>query len=565
MNGTLIPGTPLAVDFWNIRKAAHVRLFFLSHMHTDHTVGLSSTWNRPIYCSPVTGQILHHKLKVAKEWIHPLEVGESHVLALDEIGRETMTVTLIDANHCPGAVMFLFEGYFGVILYTGDFRYTPDMQQEPALKNAKLINTLYLDNTNCRPHIVLPSRQQATEQIKNVIREHPFHVIKIGTYNLGKESLLVELAQEFQTWIVVSPQKLELMQLLEMEDVFSCEEEAGWIHAVDFSEICKASMLRWNQHHPTIAILPTSRPVKINHPDVFVVPYSDHSSFLELLEFVAWLKPCFITPVVKGEACQTYFQQYLRSGNYSVLESRVPESVQRFMQNNEKWENTLKLQKVPNYHRVPKGVLFDSLEEHTRESENDSDTEVSQQNCLRPMKKSVPYSIHRCAGQSQCNKEQEETMENLKNLEKQNVPPLKSKFVTSTKHQLKENVSQFKSYQTRAVTHIHTLLHQWGDGCSTAEGSPSCSPDSDRLCQLASKEHVSSASLLTDQTDIDNTLASSKEPPPQPVSVQGEPSLLEEYGFIPLNAPKQNSVEIFDQRVEEYIRRWDSLYSKADV
>lgn len=64
MNGTLIAGTPIAVDFWNIRKAANARLFFLSHMHTDHTVGLSSTWNRSIYCSPVTGQILHLKLKV---------------------------------------------------------------------------------------------------------------------------------------------------------------------------------------------------------------------------------------------------------------------------------------------------------------------------------------------------------------------------------------------------------------------------------------------------------------------------------------------------------------------
>ena len=64
MNGTLIAGTPIAVDFWSIRKATHARLFFLSHMHTDHTVGLSSTWNRPIYCSPVTGQILHLRLKV---------------------------------------------------------------------------------------------------------------------------------------------------------------------------------------------------------------------------------------------------------------------------------------------------------------------------------------------------------------------------------------------------------------------------------------------------------------------------------------------------------------------
>ncbi|XP_020636227.3 5' exonuclease Apollo isoform X1 [Pogona vitticeps] len=557
MNGTLIAGTPIAVDFWSIRKATHARLFFLSHMHTDHTVGLSSTWNRPIYCSPVTGQILHLRLKVAKEWIHPLEVGESHVLALDEIGRETMTVTLIDANHCPGSVMFLFEGYFGVILYTGDFRYTPNMQQEPALKNEKLINILYLDNTNCNPQLVLPSRQQATEQIKKIIREHPFHLVKIGTYSLGKESLLVELAQEFQTWIVVSPQKLELMQLLEMDEVFSYEEEAGWIHAVDFSEICQATMLRWNQHHPTIAILPTSRPVKINHPDVFVVPYSDHSSFPELLEFVSWLKPCCIIPVVKREACQTYFQQYLKSGNYSVLESQVPESVQRFMQNNKKWESTLKLQKAPNYHHVPKGVFFDSLEECTRETENDSDTEVSQQSCLESIKKSVPYSIERCAGHSQCKKEQEETMEKQNDIENQRtLSPLKSKLVTSTKHQLKDNVDQFESCQTAAVTvYVHTLLQPGRDGCSTPKRSPYVLADSDRLFQLASEEHVSSASLLTDQTGRDNTLASSKQPHSQPVSEQASPDLFKEYDLSPLNTPKQCSLQNFDWNVENYLKR----------
>lgn len=33
------------------------------------------------------------------------------------------TVTMLDANHCVGSAMFLFEGYFGRILYTGNFRF----------------------------------------------------------------------------------------------------------------------------------------------------------------------------------------------------------------------------------------------------------------------------------------------------------------------------------------------------------------------------------------------------------------------------------------------------------
>lgn len=34
----------------------------------------------------------------------------------------TIRVTLFDANHCPGSVMFLIEGDGKAILYTGDIR-----------------------------------------------------------------------------------------------------------------------------------------------------------------------------------------------------------------------------------------------------------------------------------------------------------------------------------------------------------------------------------------------------------------------------------------------------------
>jgi DNA cross-link repair 1B protein len=77
MNGVLIPHTPIAVDFWSLRRAGGARLFFLSHLHSDHTVGLSSTWSRPLYCSPITAHLLHRHLQVwgAGGWSRPLSAG----------------------------------------------------------------------------------------------------------------------------------------------------------------------------------------------------------------------------------------------------------------------------------------------------------------------------------------------------------------------------------------------------------------------------------------------------------------------------------------------------------
>uniref|UniRef100_A0A8C5LXX9 5' exonuclease Apollo n=1 Tax=Leptobrachium leishanense TaxID=445787 RepID=A0A8C5LXX9_9ANUR len=302
MNGTVIPNTPIAVDFWQIRRCHHVRLFFLSHMHSDHTVGLSSTWKHTLYCSPVTARILKHKLQVSSRWIKPLEVGQSHMLPLDEIRRETVTVTLIDANHCPGSVMFLFEGYFGTILYT-------------------------------------------------------------GLYFLGKESLVVDLAKHFKSWVVVNPQRLELLKILELEDVFTTEENAGRFHIVDQSEVKYANMVKWNSVCPTIAILPTSRKVRVWHKDVHVVPYSDHSTFDDLTAFVSRLNPHSIIPVVKTEQCETHFKQYLCSRTMSHRVD-IPESVKAFMKNQD-WRGkgdpmfsfTLPLPK-----RAARGVEFESPE-----------------------------------------------------------------------------------------------------------------------------------------------------------------------------------------------------------
>ncbi|KAF4072300.1 hypothetical protein AMELA_G00261490 [Ameiurus melas] len=366
MNGKLIPHTPLAVDCWQLRKCSHVRLFFLSHMHSDHTCGLTSTWShRPIYCSPLTAKLLKLKLQVNEKWIRPLEVGEPHLLPLDDIGKEKLTVTLIDANHCPGAVMFFFEGYFGTILYTGDFRYTPSMLREPCLRNNTTIDVLYLDNTNCDPTRLIPTRQRACQQIKEIIRDHPNYTVVIGMYALGKESLLVELAREFKTWVEVDVKRLETLRVLELPDVFCTKPGSGRLRAVAQSEVTASNLLAWNKEWPTIAILPTSRPVVSYHPNVHVVPYSDHSSYQQLEEFVSALRPLSLVPIVGS--CMPNFSSLLcqRRKRHDVV---IPESVQRYMMAK---PNVQPFTFTRNFlhrslHTVPRGVVFESPGKHPR-------------------------------------------------------------------------------------------------------------------------------------------------------------------------------------------------------
>ncbi|KAF1539389.1 5' exonuclease Apollo, partial [Eudyptes schlegeli] len=369
MSGTVISGTPIAVDFWSVRRAADWGSGLAAAPPPRPVLATRSSPPRPVLTARLSPQ-------VPTCWIRPLEVGQSHVL-----GKE-VTVTLLDSNHCPGSVMFLFEGAFGTILYTGDFRYTSTMQGEPALRG-RHIDRLYLDNTHCHPHRPLPSRQHATRQAAHVIRMHPRHQVVIGVYSLGKEALLVDLAMEFSTWVVVSPWRLEQMRLLELPDVFTTEEGAGWIRAVDITEIRWDTLVSWNTLHPTIAILPTGRPVKVTHPNIYPILYSDHSSFSELCEFVKWLKPCSVIPIVRGSICQAYFQKYLSSAPQALPDLKIPKPVQESaqQQSKRKAQEPRRLLKRAARHSVPRGVVYESPEKHTEKSEESVGVKVLQQNC----------------------------------------------------------------------------------------------------------------------------------------------------------------------------------------
>jgi len=244
--------------------------------------------------------------------IHAIELDTPHVIALTSSGDVTMTVTLIDARHCPGSVMFLFDGYFGRILYTGDFRYEEGMLDQGPLKELKLnpVDVLYIDNTFCSPKCLLPSRQEAKKQIIDIIEQHPSKRVVFGLRGLGKEDMLISLAKRFDVRIAVTEERYRLLEVPALHEQFvvACKgAKQTRFEVVELVEITRSQVDAWNRSTPTIAILLTGLFVGLGYQpfagssDIFVVPLADNSPYAELHEFVAQIRPKSVVPIVRNE------------------------------------------------------------------------------------------------------------------------------------------------------------------------------------------------------------------------------------------------------------------------
>jgi DNA cross-link repair 1A protein len=106
-------------------------------------------------------------LKVDPKWVHPLPMDTPSIIP----NTNGVTVTLIEANHCPGSCLFFFEGTQSVdagdstfkspfvgssrifrYLHCGDFRASPQHVLHPAVKG-KRIDHVYLDTTYLDPKV----------------------------------------------------------------------------------------------------------------------------------------------------------------------------------------------------------------------------------------------------------------------------------------------------------------------------------------------------------------------------------------------------------------------------
>lgn len=167
--------TDFVVDAFSYGSIPDCKGYFLSHFHSDHYGGLSKRWEHgPIYCSKITANCLQKKLQVNPEYINPLPMDQEC-----PIPGSNVTVCLIDANHCPGSVLFLFkvtmpDGSVKRYLHTGDFRANPRMCIHPALKQPDNppIDILFLDTTYLNPRYAFPAQDVAIDAACKIVRIH---------------------------------------------------------------------------------------------------------------------------------------------------------------------------------------------------------------------------------------------------------------------------------------------------------------------------------------------------------------------------------------------------------
>lgn len=397
---TFKSGFKLIVDgfTYKLEPNSKIKDFFLSHFHADHYVGLKKSWNLGnLYSSTITNNLLKFRYTPKRKCQNEELDITSCFKELPSNERywinETISVLTLEANHCPGASLFLFEEWnpdksqiVKSILHTGDFRSNSAVINKiNSVINGRTIDEIYLDTTYLLSTFTFPDQDILLNMIASFVSQinipnfrHSFFEDKqksilpfmnisrstnktseisilylVGTYSIGKEKLAIKIAEALNTKIYVQSNSIK-RKMVELywplsfnQNILTDDPSKSHVHLVslkvlsdansidnymknlqeqnktiDFKEIFGFIPTGWtfgnryqkgfqyngnlsyeenqkNRIAYCVNLLKTHKDVKYNSSldwlksqykprnkyQVFKVPYSEHSSFFELLNF----------------------------------------------------------------------------------------------------------------------------------------------------------------------------------------------------------------------------------------------------------------------------------------
>jgi DNA cross-link repair 1A protein len=295
-----------------------------------------------IICSQITANLLHTGLGIPLQYIRALPMRQPTEIDSGRPDGSKCSVTLIDANHCPGAVCFLFKLPSGrVHLHTGDFRYDAEHPDHKMLASLpQIIDNVYLDTTYCNQNYNFPPQRAVVSRTMELMS--PFvsdsrTLIVVGAYTIGKERIFLQAAEQFHLRVFCSPYKYKILSCLCLEQkilsLLTKEDASARIHVVPIGTINMKGMEKYLRDRPlwrrVVAFKPTGWTYEAGRDGadsnqnlqdglplefdtrkkdlgnglelvVVNVPYSEHSSFGELRQFVRQVKSRMLIPTVNN-------------------------------------------------------------------------------------------------------------------------------------------------------------------------------------------------------------------------------------------------------------------------
>ncbi|XP_063235767.1 uncharacterized protein LOC134538400 [Bacillus rossius redtenbacheri] len=349
-----VPDTSFAVDAFKNAPFPGITTYFLTHFHADHYGGLRKSFNQPIYCSSVTAALVRLKLRVDEKYIRKIDIDETRCIS-------GVLVTALDANHCPGSLMFLFQLKDGRnFLHVGDFRADPKMESYPCFWNI-MIDRLYLDTTYCHPKHTFPPQYDMIAKVVDIVNDHtikvPKTLIVCGTYTIGKEKVFMAIAELLDCKLWARADKRKVLECIRDPDItrrLTSSPSDAQVHVCPMGDLNFQTMSSYLKQYSRVynnilAFKPSGWELRAKGEEVTRVtqgnvticgvPYSEHSSFCELKRFVKFLKPKEVFPTVNLSSLgtmQKYFKEWLseqplkrRSDDAPVVQTKLTKYIVR--------------------------------------------------------------------------------------------------------------------------------------------------------------------------------------------------------------------------------------------
>ncbi|KAI6081664.1 Metallo-hydrolase/oxidoreductase [Hypoxylon rubiginosum] len=240
-NGIVHEFPDIRIDFFRGFDRQPPLACFLSHVHSDHLAGLDTLRSPFVYCSAATREILLRlekypcrlnyakgiledprlqTYKHLKKVLKPIPLDTPAKIELNP--SKTIQVTLIDANHCAGSVMFLIEGDGKAVLYTGDIRSEPwwvnSIARNPSLieysTGLKTLDRIYLD-TSMLDNFQLQTKAEGLRELLEKVSRYPKDTIfHLQAWTYGYEEVWVALSKALNSKVHVDKYKMGIYKSL---------------------------------------------------------------------------------------------------------------------------------------------------------------------------------------------------------------------------------------------------------------------------------------------------------------------------------------------------------------